>query len=181
MTTHQRNNAGFTLIELMVVVAIMGVLAAVAIPSFMRYISRAKTSEARQNLSKMYMQARTYYLETFGGQSLNGIVAYQFPRSAPAEPALPCCLSGVGGKCQPDPIYWTAPTWRVLHFSMNDPHYYQYEFLSAGTGNSAEFTARAIGDLDCDGIESRFEIYGGIGTDGDVTGSAGVSRERELE
>ena len=43
-----QSEKGFTLIELMIVVAIIAILAAVAIPAFSKYIRRAKTSEARQ-------------------------------------------------------------------------------------------------------------------------------------
>ena len=43
----KRLMAGFTLVELMIVVVILGILAAVAIPAFTRYVKRSKTSEAR--------------------------------------------------------------------------------------------------------------------------------------
>jgi type IV pilus assembly protein PilA len=54
---------GFTLIELMIVVAIIGILAAIAIPNFIKFQARSKQSEAKSNLKAMFTAERAYYQE----------------------------------------------------------------------------------------------------------------------
>jgi prepilin-type N-terminal cleavage/methylation domain-containing protein len=62
-TKMQRNQKGFTLIELMIVVVIIGILAALAIPRFMRATTKSKQSEARQILKQVYTMQRAYRQE----------------------------------------------------------------------------------------------------------------------
>jgi type IV pilus assembly protein PilA len=57
---------GFTLIELMIVVAIIGILAAIAIPNFLRFQLKAKTSEGKTNIAAIRTAEQSYYSE-FGG------------------------------------------------------------------------------------------------------------------
>jgi prepilin-type N-terminal cleavage/methylation domain-containing protein len=82
LSKFHRSQKGFTLIELMIVVVIIGILAALAIPRFMRATTKSKQSEAKNILKQIYAMERAYRQEydTYWGQ---GVVA-----SAAAQTAL---------------------------------------------------------------------------------------------
>ena len=57
------SSAGFSLVELMVVVAIIGVLASIAIPSLQKFTAKARQSEAKTNLASIYTANKAFYAE----------------------------------------------------------------------------------------------------------------------
>src|SRR5580704_2896722 len=69
---------GFTLIELMIVVAIIGILAAVAIPAFMDYMKKSKKTEAALQLNKIgkndkvYFSTNSYFVSIAGAAMPSG-------------------------------------------------------------------------------------------------------------
>lgn len=160
-------------------VAGAGILAAVAIPAFMKYQRRSKTSEAVINVRRMFDAAVTFYhaeRADRGGKRLPP----RFPQTTPPSPGRPFCEDGDDGFAH-DPEVWEHPGWRELEFAIDGPHRYQYQFISEGTGAGAMFTARALGDLNCDGVLSTFERVGTVDAEGNVTGGAGMYTANELE
>jgi prepilin-type N-terminal cleavage/methylation domain-containing protein len=175
--------SGFTLIELMIVVTIVGLLAAIAIPTFTKSVRRSRTTEALLGLRKIYDGSVTYF--DMDHVTPDGhVVPHQFPGSVGLTPGDP----PAGQRAESDPDAWEIPTWRALSFGVSDPYYYAYQYLSE-TDPGLEcvddgfhgtcFVATAHGDLDGDGFFSFFARAGTV-EQMQVRGS-GIIRAEELE
>ncbi len=118
------------------------------------------TAEAQRRVWELARQGAAYYAERAAADA-----GGSFPFTAPRTPA------SVPAACTIDPAgTWATPSWLQLRFAFGpgESHRYSYQFDSVGSGSSAYFTARAIGDLDGDGIFSTFEVAGVSVADGGV-------------
>ena len=75
-TKRPMNNAGFSLVELMVVVAIIGILASIAMPQFQKFTFKARMTEAKAGLSSLYTAEKAFYAEWSEYDSRFGAIGY---------------------------------------------------------------------------------------------------------
>ncbi len=118
--------------------------------------------EAEHNLHKIYYGAATHF-ETPSSNLGGDAQSCQFPPTVAATPAANCCSDG-SGRCPGQSEVWSnSATWTALSFSLDSPHSCVYSFESSGFGYTAQFTAAARCDADCDGRATVYRMSGKAG------------------
>ena len=178
----KRIRQGFTLIELMIVVAIIGILAAVAIPAFMKYVRRARTTEAVLNLRKMYDGAVAYYVGEHS--DINGVTASKrFPVTGDWVPDLATRTSYADKRYLSSPTEWKQGGWSALEFQISDGQVFSYQFNNPDAtqwGTDAKASMIAKGDQNGNNVYSIFE-RDMVGTLEGVQGGTAMYSSNETE
>jgi len=172
---------GFTLIELMIVVVIIGVLAALAIPTFIDFVKRSKTSEVPDNLKALFVGATTYYNQE------------RYERgTAAGDPNTNCTVAAAAASYtagnSKQVIDWDgeADSYELLGFGPADPVYYEYHIegstdLCGILADTDVYTFTANGDLDGDGVQSTFELAVTSNASNELRRAPGIFSDNELE
>ncbi len=157
----------------MITVAIVGILAAIAVPAFIKYMKTSKTVEALGELRKIYDGELSYY-DWSHVDPAGTVLSSQFLSAGPTPDSVPAGQKVMGN--------WQTAEWEALRVGMDAPTLYRYRAVAQGVKQSSSFTARAEGDLDGDSTTSLFERTGSVDPNtGEVVGGAGVYRTNDIE
>ena len=161
MARHSRSNlpAGFTLIELMIVVACIGILASIAIPAFVGLKVRAARAEMLEQLEQLVQDARLYYRQHGSFPDSSSTAATCSYAGGPANWGMstiteafdPPSCPPFGHAAQMD---WTVEPWKTLAQNVNAPIEFtrlRY-YISSGFNY---FDACALHDFDANGLTGQ--------------------------
>ncbi len=141
-----KKKQGFTLIELMIVVAIIGILAAIAIPNFLKFQLRSKAGEGKLNLAAIRTAQEAYFAE---------VGTFQAWGLTPAVP--PNSQKSAWGTCLNSPPVAADPGYCFIGWEPEGDVYFNYIVATNAPPPSNQFFAVGESDIDGDGT---FNIWG---------------------
>jgi type IV pilus assembly protein PilA len=162
---------GFTLVELMIVVAIIGVLAALAIYGVRRYLASAKTAEAKNSIGAITRGAVAAYerettpTEILADGTTSAATVHAFCGTSSKVPAAPPAAKKYQPSTAKGKDFDTGDSltgWKCLRFSITEPVYYSYLYtfgaatVTGSGATSTGFEVAAQGDLDGNTVLSSF-------------------------
>jgi type IV pilus assembly protein PilA len=174
--------SGFTLIELMIVVAILGILAAIAIPAFVTYVRRSKSAEAVTNIDNMFKLAAAYYSPT--NKQNQGLAGSSFTNCT--------VTSGSDGRAfgeKKAEVLFTSQAAAFKNEGLGfwvQYGYYGYNLVSSAagcdiSGGQALYSLQAFGNLDGDSVTALFEQAAGSSSENELYRSRGFYIVNETE
>jgi hypothetical protein len=155
----------------MLVVAILGILAALAIPAFNTYVRRSRAAEASELIKHMFLSAAAYYQPDRAEQGVAGLLQVACVVGSTHNGVTPSSQKAIGD--------YSAPEWEALGFNVGFS-YYRFEIETSGgarclvSPNTVPvYTFRARGDLDGDGRTSLYELVTATNADNALYHSRG--------
>ncbi|MFW6087257.1 MAG: pilus assembly FimT family protein [Myxococcota bacterium] len=162
--------AGLTFVEVALLIAVVGALLAIGVPTFVRHLRASKTAEAAEQLARLHDRAAAYFAASHPQE--DGTMGRQcLPKAAGPVPEEPS-----PDPVEVDPTDPEAPghaTWKALDWQPDRRLRFRYTFApeKSGCGIRAEddepvLTLRAEGDLDGDGTFSTYERLATVSDEG---------------
>lgn len=174
-----RRRSGFTMIEMMLVVAILGILAALAIPAFQDYVRRSKTSEVSTTFNTLFKGLASQWSRIDAERSIAGgqrahCVGDTVPFQPDADP---------GSRKRP---FGSQESFKYLGMNAGQFVYFSYGIETAGArcdiGPDTDVALlQAIGDLDDDNINSSFEFPLRTNAESELYHARGIWITRDAE
>nr|WP_323389708.1 prepilin-type N-terminal cleavage/methylation domain-containing protein [Myxococcus qinghaiensis] len=173
-----KKKGGFTLIELMIVVAIIGILAAIAIPNFIRFQAKSKQSEAKTNLKAIFTAQKAYFGEKDKYVSDFKVVGFD------PEPGNRFSY-GINGACN-ESVETTERRYVLGCIGQDKARFTQVPDLGAapliagvaGTCPNCDFSAIAVGNVDNDKNADTWGITSAATSATTLNGTCGIDSDK---